>query len=443
ASAGSGGGGGAAGVEPPSGGMGGVGGSSAICPGGGQVTCAVPAATSSTTTLTVTVDTSIGLATHVASGGLEGLAVGNMPPDALLLPLKPKVFTQAADTSSPGLNPTADALKVAPQAARAGAQVAMRVADVIDSYPYQWPGWTQWLAMVDQVVSARAVSGAANILGYDLWNEPNLNWPTAAGTFDQMWARTFAEIRVHDKTTPTIGPSWTSYNDALMRDFLTNAKSAAALPDFVSWHELQGSTRIAGDIAAYRALEKSLGLSPRPISINEYGRRAELGVPGSLIGYIAQFERYGVHDACLGNWYPPLGSFDGLIVDNSKPNGAWWLYKWYGDMSGQMVAVTAATQSGLDGAAAVAATDQNVSIIFGGAAGTGDIRISGFDHLACYGANAQVTLEHVVSSGRTVAVSGTTTISKTTMPICGGVITIHATDLVAADGYHLLVQPSP
>jgi hypothetical protein len=55
-------------------------------------------------------------------------------------------------------------------------------------------------------------------------------------------------------------------------------------------------------------------------------------VPGSLISYLAQFERYGVHDACLGNWYPPLGSFDGLIVDNSKPNGAWWLYIWYGDI---------------------------------------------------------------------------------------------------------------
>ena len=44
-------------------------------------------------------------------------------------------------------------------------------------------------------------------------------------------------------------------------------------------------------------------------------------MPGSLIGYIAQFERYGVHDACLGNWYPPLGSFDGLIVDNSNGLG--------------------------------------------------------------------------------------------------------------------------
>jgi hypothetical protein len=386
----------------------------------------------------------LGAVTHVASGGLEGLAVGTMPPYSLVAPLHPKVFTQAADGTSPGLNPTADALKVAPQAATVGAKVEIRLADTIDSYPYVWPGWTQWLALVDQVVNARlSASTITNIGGYELWNEPNLNWDAAAGTFDDWWVRTFNEVRSLDKTTPIVGPSWNTWVEGLMSSFLTNAKANHALPDYVSWHELQGSARISGDIAAYRNLETSLGISPLPISINEYARSPELGVPGSLVGYIAQFERTGVDHACLGNWFPPLGTFDCLVVGNSQPNGAWWLYKWYGDMSGSMVSTTPATQSGLDGAASVDASTQVVSVILGGASGAGEVVITGLDHLDCYGDNAQVTLESVPSPGRTVAVTATTTVSTTIAPICNGSVTIPLSAMLNTSGYHLLIQPAP
>jgi hypothetical protein len=259
-------------------------------------------------TLTVTVDLTkvIGPVTHVASGGLEGLAIGPMPPNNLVAPLHPKVFTQAAEGTSHGLNPIADALKVAPLAAAAGAKVEMRLADAIDSYPYQWPGWTQWLALIDQMVSARlSASTITNIEAYELWNEPNLNWDAAAGTFDDWWVRTFNYVRTLDKTTPIVGPSWNSWNEGLMRAFLTNAKANNTMPDYISWHELQGSARIPGDVAAYRALETSLGIAHLPISVNEYARAGEEGIPGDLVGYIAQFERAGVDHACLGNWWPP------------------------------------------------------------------------------------------------------------------------------------------
>lgn len=395
------------------------------------------------TTLTVDLTKVIGPVTHVASGGLEGLAIGPMPPNNLVAPLHPKVFTQAAEGTSHGLNPTADALKVAPLAAAAGAKVEMRLADAIDSYPYQWPGWTQWLALVDQMVSGRlSASTITNIKAYELWNEPNLNWDAAAGTFDDWWVRTFSYVRTLDKTTPIVGPSWNSWNEGLMSAFLTNAKANHTMPDYVSWHELQGSARIPGDVAAYRALETGLGIAPLPISVNEYARAGEEGIPGDLIGYIAQFERAGVDHACLGNWWPPLGSFDGLVVDNAQPNGAWWLYKWYGDMSGSMVSTTLATESGLDGAASVDDATQVVSIILGGASGAGDVQIDGFDLLSCYGDSAQVTLESVPSPGRTTAVAATTLVSTSTLPICKGSITIPLSSMIATSGYHLLIQPA-
>ena len=108
-------------------------------------TCQTPMTTAET--LVVDVGKVLGPVTHVASGGLEGLAIGT-PPDAVVAPLHPKVFTQAAHGTSGGQNITADALKVAPQAAQVGASVEMRFADALTGF-YNWPGWTQWLSLVD------------------------------------------------------------------------------------------------------------------------------------------------------------------------------------------------------------------------------------------------------------------------------------------------------
>jgi hypothetical protein len=423
-------------------------GSPATCQPGSRDAGMPPACTgvtnpSAATALLVDVSANLGPATHVAAGGLEGLAVGT--PNAIVAPLHPKVFTQAAEGTSRGLNPTADALTVAPQAARLGATVEMRFADAIDSYPYVWPGWTQWLSFVDQMVSARLkATSVTNIEGYELWNEPNLNWNTAAaGPFNAGWIRTLNEVRTLDRATPTVGPSFSRWDAALMLAFLTSAKASNAVPEVVSWHELQGSIDVSAHVAAYRAIEVSLGISPRPISINEYARTIEEGIPGDLIGYIAKFERTGVDHACLGNWFPPLGSFDGLIVNGNQPNGAWWLYKWYGDMTGSMLSTTAATQSGLEGVASLDRATQVISVVFGGASGAGDVHITGLDGLSCYGNGAQATLESVPSPGRTVAVAATTTASVTTVPVCNGAITIHLGTMAAANGYHLLIRPAP
>jgi hypothetical protein len=43
-----------------------------------------------------------------------------------------------------------------------------------------------------------------------------------------------------------------------------------------------------------------------------------------------------------------------LLTDaGGLPNGAWWLYKWYGDMTGEMVDTVPPAQAGIDGAASV------------------------------------------------------------------------------------------
>src|SRR5262249_43845209 len=160
----------------------------------------------------------------------------------------------------------------------------------------RWVSWSNWLSAVDTQIAKVQSSGATNIAAWELWNEPDGTWDTThAGSFDAGWARTFAEVRARGATTPIQGPSFSHWDLSLMTTFLKDAIANSAVPNVVSWHELQGAGGIAANVAAYRGLEKNLGLSPRPIAIEEYATPSEVGVPGPLAGYIAKFERAGVN----------------------------------------------------------------------------------------------------------------------------------------------------
>jgi hypothetical protein len=275
-----------------------------------------------------------------------------------------------------------------------------------------------------------------------LWNEPDGTWDTThAGPFDAGWARTYQEVRSKDTKTPIQGPSYSHWNQSWMSQFLTDAKASGTVPDIISWHELGGSANIAADVSAYRALESSLGISPRPIAIEEYGKPAEMGIPGALIGYVAKFERAGVHDAELAFWnhYGTLG--DTLTDTGGSPNGSYWMYKWYGDMSGNMLVTTPPAQTGIDGIASLNGSGNQISVIAGGCTGSCAVTVNGLNSLPAFGGTVHVKLEYTPNTGRTTASSGPITISDTDYPVSNGSITVPVT-MNASDGYHIVVTPT-
>jgi len=226
------------------------------------------------TTLTINAGTAIRPVTHVASGGLYALAENSRPADSTLLPIKMNTLTQPAPgvgQKPNGQPPGGDSLRVAPQADRVGAAEIIRMPDIYPDFPYKWVSWTDWLSKVDTMVKARlAATGVSNIQAWEIWNEPDWTWnSSAAGTWNAGWVRTYQRIRSLDTVTPIAGPGFSSWNQSLMSSFLSNAKANNALPDIVVWHELSGPSGIAAHVAAYRALESSLGISARPIVINE------------------------------------------------------------------------------------------------------------------------------------------------------------------------------
>ncbi|MER6266572.1 RICIN domain-containing protein [Streptomyces sp900105755] len=404
------------------------------------------AAPTSATTLVVSADQTLRPVTHVASGSLYGLDTASVPADSLVEPLKPNTFVQMAPGGSQLPNgestPGGDALTVAPEAAKAGAKVVVRMPDWYPDFPYKWVSWSDWLSAVDRQVASVKSSGATNIAAYELWNEPDGTWDTsAAGAFDDGWSRTYKEVRAKDAGTPVQGPSFATYTDSKMKSFLQDAVANNAVPDIISWHELQSSANIAAHVADYRALESSLGLSPRPIAVEEYGTTSEVGVPGPLASYVAKFERAGVHDAELAFWnhYGTLG--DTLTDTGGSPDGAYWLYKWYGDMSGNMLVTTPPAQTGIDGFAARNGAGNQISVVTGGCTGSCAVTVNGLSSLSAFGSTVHVKLEYTPSKGRTTAVAGPVTISDSDYTVSGGSITVPVT-MNASDGYHLTVTPS-
>ncbi|MFC8722154.1 RICIN domain-containing protein [Kitasatospora sp. NPDC057198] len=414
--------------------------------GAGLVATPAGAAPTAATTLVVNANQALRPVTHVATGSLYGLASSTSPGDSLVQALKPHTFVQMAPGGSQLPNgepaPAGDALKVAGKAAAAGAKVVVRMPDWYPDFPYKWVGWNNWLSAVDTQVAAVKASGATNISAYELWNEPDWTWDTAnAGDFHAGWTRTFNEVRAKDATTPIQGPSDSGYYPDRMKAFLQNAIATRTVPDVIAWHELSGSDKVAADVAAYRALEASLGLTPRPISIEEYGTPGEVGVPGPMIGYAAKFERTGVRDAEMAFWnhYGTLG--DTLTDTGGSPNAAYWAYKWYGDMSGTMLTTTPPAQTGIDGLAALNGAGNQVSVVFGGGSGAGAVTVNGLNALGAFGGTVHVKLEYTPSKGRTTAVAGPITVSESDYPVSGGSVTVPVA-MNAADGYHLVVTPA-
>jgi hypothetical protein len=389
--------------------------------------------------------------THAASGSLYGISFDGVPPDYTIAPLKPKVFTQMAPNGQQLPNgtkvPTGDALKVAPAAARAGADVMIRMPDWYPTFPYQWVSWTDWTNAVQQQVSTRlAQPWITNIYGWELWNEPDGTWNTkAAGPFNDGWLRTYQLVRSMDTTTPIVGPSASFYFPSFISSFLSYCQTNNVLPDVVTWHELTtpGNADIEGHVAQYRQLEQQLGISPRRVSINEYGRIFDSAVPGFLLRYIARIERAGVDSACLAFWHLP-GRLGDLLNAQTQPNGAWWLYKLYGDFSGSMALVTPPATSGfgLDGVAGYDRKSATARVLIGGVTGDTLVTIAHLPGAIAKQGKAHVQAFSTMFTGTDGASSEPAFLFEGDYPVKGSQIVVPVNDMLDATAYDLVVSAS-
>jgi hypothetical protein len=406
----------------------------------------VPAVQAQNNNIYVDLGGTIRPVTHAASGALYGVTE-TLPTDinGLVAPLKPRMYTQPARSGSGFQQPIGAAIPVSQRLANTTAEVTIRLADILPGWPYRWSGWSNWSSQVKAVITDKRNSGRKNYYGYEIWNEPNGTWISSNGNFNStLWKPTYDLIRAQDPGARIIGPSTSWYQRSFIESFLRYCVSNNCLPDVIGWHELGGADNITANINDYRALERSLGISPRAISINEYshGTHEYEGAPGISVPFIAKFERNQVESASISWWFTNLpGRLGSLLTPNNQRGGGWWLYKWYGDMTGNMVKVTPPNQNGhgLDAFASLDTGAGYTSIVLGGDfTGTANVVINNVP--ASFGSTVNVIVEYVQWSDKDTPVNGPVTVAQSTFNVVNGSLSVPVTMFNSFYGYRVYIS---
>jgi hypothetical protein len=393
--------------------------------------------------LVIQVDRETGAVKHGAAGFLYGLGNEGVPNLQMLAPLKPGV---AAQKPPGGLqHPNGDAFEVAATFSDAGGrQIQIYMQDAYAQWPYESQDIGDYLERVAAMVQKVAAHPRKERFAYVPFNEPDWIWYNAEDrrdAFFEDWLTVYREIRRLDPSGPIVGPNIANYHEGFLESFMSFCKSEACLPDIVSWHELD--PKFFSDwhrhLEHYRGIERSLGLPAKPICINEYGNWRDLSVPGRLIQWLARFEDSKV-EGCLAYWHA-AGNLDDLVTRNNEATGAWWLFKWYGELTGNTVAVhsSRAAAEGLQGIAAWDAEKLQLRVVFGGCADDCDIVLKGLAAVSGFVGGVHAELWSVAWSGHEGPSAGPVAELESDFPVTDGATLIPVRGMDAASAYLLIV----
>ncbi|MDN4618046.1 CBM35 domain-containing protein [Paenibacillus sp. PsM32] len=394
-----------------------------------------------------------------ASGFLYGLGSDGVPSSTMLAPLNPQAIAQKAPDGAQ--HPNGDALKVAPEFIKAGGkEIQIYMQDIYENWPYENLGLQDYLKKIDVMVPKVVADPNHSKFVYVPFNEPDGIWyqginnyndasgQEARNKFFADWKTVYNHIRSLDSQAKIAGPNLAAYHAQFYNDFFTYAKNNNVLPDVTTWHELGNDffTDWYNHYNHYRNVEKKLGISAIPIAINEYARiSGDLGVPGNLIQWMTRFENSKV-DGMLAYW-TAAGTLNDLVTENNKPTGGWWLYKWYGQLTGHTVTVTPPTTNGsLQALAALDPDKKQARILFGGSVNPSDVYstdvvIKGLDTASYMSKNVHVSIIGVDNSGTNPA-NDPYSVQEQNYPVTNGQITVPIHNLKALSAYQIIVSPN-
>ena len=346
-----------------------------------------------------------------ASGMLYGLSDDGVPTDPIVSGAAPRNITQKAPHGEQ--HPNGDPLDVDDQFFRNGGEYLM--TNIQDYYP-DWPynggkrpaDFDSYLEIVRTVVtSVVEESEYADKYVFVPFNEPDggnwyNNWGALKDTFLADWKAAFETIRDVYPEAAIAGPGDSSWHADRTRDFLTYARDNNVLPEIFTWHELgiDNLRTFRGHLAEYRQIEKDLGIEEIPVNITEYAMRRDMSVPGQLVQWLAMFEDEKV-DAQTAYW-TYAGNLNDNMAKNNSANGAWWLLKWYGDMTGETVSITPPELNKVDSLQGIATLDtdkKEATVVFGGGSDTVRLGLDGLDP-AVFGDTVDVQVREAEWTGQ-------------------------------------------
>lgn len=226
-----------------------------------------------------------------------------------------------------------------------------------------------WKAIIDTLYKnvAGLDSNAASEIEWDIWNEFDFayekepGWPSL---FYKLWDSTFIYLRKKGiQRNQIAGPSFGAWRNELL-DFINHAKNAGTLPGILTWHELNDvshTKEFSRHVKKTREKLFEAGSSETKIYINEYSigdygksyphqdicklylnaayaMRMITNIENSEVDLAARachgYEGGKIPNHC---WKAVL---NGLVTDDLQKRSVWWVYQFYGAMSGVTLQTT-------------------------------------------------------------------------------------------------------
>ena len=292
---------------------------------------------------------------HGSTGFLYGVSEVNVPSSELLKAISPKILVQkAADGQQ---HPSGDGYRLANYLKSCGVEnIQIYVQDYYLQWPYESNGIDDYNGKVKKILTRMFDDNGDGVLSdeekqltdeelslysFVLFNEPDNIWYGNNGqkltNLCNDWKTIYTTVKGINKGLKVAGPNFAGYNSSAYNTFLKFCKDNNCLPEYITWHELQKDKLVSfkrhcdelkGYVKKYYA---DSDIKP-VIFVNETVNFDDIGNPGALVNWLAVFDEEDTY-ASLPYW-GLANSMNELAADTNKPNGAWWVYKWYAQMTG-------------------------------------------------------------------------------------------------------------
>ncbi len=412
-------------------------------------------------TLNFDVLDSLGDMLHGSTGFLYGVSEVNVPSMDLITAIKPKIVVQkAADGKQ---HPSGDAYRLTSYLKEAGVEnLQVYLQDYYLEWPYEYNGIDDYKEKVSQIVT-KMTQGKTDeekaFYSYVLFNEPDNIWYSNSGTklttFCNDWLTIYNTVKAIDPNAKVAGPNFAGYNQSAYTTFFTFCKENNCLPEIITWHDLQKDklTYFNTEYNHIKNLISSCYPSDKQptLFVNETVNFEDVGAPGPLVNWLSIYEEKNVY-ASLPYW-GLANSLNELAADANKPNGAWWVYKWYADMQGYKVSMTrknvstpASSNKGdsLYGLTSVDENNKTISTLFGGHEGTQVIKLNNLNAVDTFkdATSAHVKICRTKYTGHQGFADDTPVIYEGNLSITNGTLEMVLKDCDLLDAYYAVITPA-
>ena len=420
---------------------------------------------------------------HGAAGFLYGISSEDVPTTNTIVPLKSKILCTKGAVGTE--HPYGDALDVAKTFLESGGQQVMMynsnyygvfgVTATIDQYCndlkyYICPAVVAWKNAWKQEhgtpENPKDNFGKIDIDQAIVYIPINEGTP-AGGNFYEAWEQYYKAIKEVDSHATLAGPNSCAYGAQFsdgqsMAGYIQYCADNNCMPDVITWHELDTGCLSPNGLAAhmrdfkniwektnwtkYNAANNTTDTPEIPqICINEYAEMAYCGVPGRLVNWISRLEGEKI-TGCLPFWHQ-ANNLNDLAAGANEGNGAWWLYQWYGNMSGTTQPVSSTTSyDKLYGVSTMDDAKRISTTLLGGYTGSIDVKLNNVTKTQTF-KNAEyvnVTVQETAFSGFHGAANDTPVILKGVYPVAkDGSVTVTIENALFENAYNVtLTQAS-